>query len=407
MKSNWKRIERFCRERGVYRDSEQCRNRWNWLNVIYSRIHSWEEREQSCFWSMKVDEKRANGFGRFKMNRYMYDLINELKNGNINHENIKSIFKDSGDENSKKISDTVDDPKEMQLGHNTRIESEAEQISIGLCFKNKLENRNGDYENAQSLLAEDRDECFSGFSSDTAALKAVVHIDSTKDANTPNVYQASSEVEAWDKLISENVIVMAEKSSDTSETFTGKALGDGHSVLSEERKEIDIIPDYYNTVQNCEFSSVGQKCGKGELHGQGSQICEVAFQSKNSSTSIMQIEHSQSLNDCNESLNVSVKGTNMQVKLVDEMDQITESRINIKEQLSGEDDGTRLEMSTAEFTDHFNEARVLKAGGSIEGRDVVASDSRKLDDDIVMYVPVAIGNTLKSISQAFKKYFKF
>lgn len=82
VKKKWEEIEAFCQENGIERTAQQCKDRWDRLMVTYSQIRSWEKTrrpDKLSFWSMKLDERKAEGF-LLNLDQETYNALDEVHN---------------------------------------------------------------------------------------------------------------------------------------------------------------------------------------------------------------------------------------------------------------------------------------------------------------------------------------
>lgn len=75
----WQEVEIYCQQNGIERTAQQCRSKWERITAIYSKIKDWEERrsDNSSFWLMKPDERKAEGF-HHGLDRETFRALDEL-----------------------------------------------------------------------------------------------------------------------------------------------------------------------------------------------------------------------------------------------------------------------------------------------------------------------------------------
>ncbi|KAG6521822.1 hypothetical protein ZIOFF_018955 [Zingiber officinale] len=60
--TKWEAVSSYCRQKGVYRSSEQCRRRWGTLMSGYRKIRAWETRDGAAagnsYWTMGSQERK-------------------------------------------------------------------------------------------------------------------------------------------------------------------------------------------------------------------------------------------------------------------------------------------------------------------------------------------------------------
>ncbi|MCO5588982.1 hypothetical protein L7F22_042946 [Adiantum nelumboides] len=183
----------------------------------------------------------------------------------------------------------------------------------------------------------------------------------------------------------------------TVNTIGSRIPEDSHSLPYHERQMVDLLPEE-ESKHSLKYTIFGQPCGDdvGSLN-QEPEYHGAAVQSKGTTLSAEQCSLSQPVHNVNDELSFIKEDDGC-------TDMVDKGATTSNESTSGMGFGESCEGKGAEALERPATDRDVKE--IVTERGLQLHDSRKYDNDILMYVPAAIGNVIRSVSQTFRKFFK-
>ncbi|MCO5556353.1 hypothetical protein L7F22_009901 [Adiantum nelumboides] len=197
------------------------------------------------------------------------------------------------------------------------------------------------------------------------------------------VFKITPSEQASDREVSKN-------NPGTVNTIGGRMSEDSHSLPYHERQMVDLLPEE-ESKHSLKYTVFGDDVGslnqEPDYHG-------AAVQNKGTTLSAERCSFSQPVHDELSSIKEDDGCTDM----------VDKGATTSKESTSGMGFGESCEGKGAEALERPATDRDVKE--IVTERSLQLHVGKKYDDDILMYVPAAIGNVIRSISQTFRKFFK-